>query len=294
MPPEPVDTPYGFVSSRFQCAKLADLCVNESGVQTGPFGSRLHQEDYVPQGIPILTVEHLGENRIIHDDLPRVSDSDRARLARYSLQTGDIVFSRVGSVDRRALVRDEENGWLFSGRCLRVRPDSKKIDSQYLSSFFGFEGFREHVRRIAVGATMPSLNTKLLSDLPIYFPELAEQQAIAAVLGSLDDKIELNRRMNETLEALAQSLFKSWFVDATQSALPKGWTERALYDCADYINGAAFRNEHFSADRQGLPVIKIGELKDGITAQTKFCEIEREPKYRINSGEILFSWSGSP
>ncbi|HEY5043767.1 MAG TPA: restriction endonuclease subunit S [Verrucomicrobiae bacterium] len=294
MPPEPVDTPYGFVSSRFQCAKLADLCVNESGVQTGPFGSQLHQEDYVPQGIPILTVEHLGENRIIHDDLPRVSDSDRARLARYSLQTGDIVFSRVGSVDRRALVRDEENGWLFSGRCLRVRPDSKKIDSQYLSSFFGFEGFREHVRRIAVGATMPSLNTKLLSDLPIYFPELAEQQAIAAVLGSLDDKIELNRRMNETLEALAQSLFKSWFVDATQSALPKGWTERALYDCADYINGAAFRNEHFSADRQGLPVIKIGELKDGITAQTKFCEIEREPKYRINSGEILFSWSGSP
>ena len=67
-----------------------------------------------------------------------------------------------------------------------------------------------------------------------------------------------------------------------------------MYDCADYINGAAFRNEHFSADRQGLPVIKIGELKDGITAQTKFCEIEREPKYRINSGDILFSWSGSP
>jgi type I restriction enzyme S subunit len=83
-------------------------------------------------------------------------------------------------------------------------------------------------------------------------------------------------------------------VDATQSALPKGWTTRALYDCADYINGAAFRNEHFSAERLGLPVIKIGELKDGITAQTKFCEIEREPKYRINSGEILFSWSGSP
>jgi type I restriction enzyme S subunit len=144
------------------------------------------------------------------------------------------------------------------------------------------------------GSTMPKLTQGNMNRIQILAPPLPEQRAIASVLGSLDDKIELNRRMNETLEALAQSLFKSWFVDATQSALPKGWTERALYDCADYINGAAFRNEHFSADRQGLPVIKIGELKDGITAQTKFCEIEREPKYRINSGDILFSWSGSP
>ncbi len=144
------------------------------------------------------------------------------------------------------------------------------------------------------GSAQPSLNRNFIAPIPICVPEPKEQRTIAAVLGALDDKIELNRRMNETLEALAQSLFKSWFVDATQSALPKGWTERALYDCADYINGAAFRNEHFSADRKGLPVIKIGELKDGITAQTKFCDIEREPKYLINSGEILFSWSGSP
>jgi type I restriction enzyme S subunit len=144
------------------------------------------------------------------------------------------------------------------------------------------------------GSTMPKLTQGNMNRIPILAPPLPEQRAIASVLGALDDKIELNRRMNETLEALAQNLFKSWFVDATQSALPKGWTERALYDCADYINGAAFRNEHFSADRQGLPVIKIGELKDGITEQTKFCEIEREPKYRINSGDIMFSWSGSP
>lgn len=144
------------------------------------------------------------------------------------------------------------------------------------------------------GSAQASLNRNFIYPIRVCIPEPREQRAIALVLGSLDDKIELNRRMNETLEALAQSLFKSWFVDATQSALPKGWTERALYDCADYINGAAFRNEHFSADRQGLPVIKIGELKDGITAQTKFCKLEREPKYRINSGEILFSWSGSP
>ena len=164
-------------------------------------------------GTPIITVEHLGENRIIHGELPSVSDYDRNRLSKYTLRQGDIVFSRVGSVDRRSLVRDAEEGWLFSGRCLRVRPDVNKIDPTYLSYFFGLSAFREHIRSIAVGATMPSLNTQILSNVPIVYPPLPEQRAIAHVLGTLDDKIELNRRINETLEEMARALFKSWFVD---------------------------------------------------------------------------------
>ena len=167
----------------------------------------------MPVGTPIITVEHLGENRIIHRDLPRVSDYDRNRLSRYTLRQGDIVFSRVGSVDRRSLVREAEEGWLFSGRCLRVRPDVNKIDPAYLSYFFGLPAFQEHIRSIAVGATMPSLNTQILSSASIVYPPLPAQRATAHVLGTLDDKIELTRRMNETLEAMARALFKSWFVD---------------------------------------------------------------------------------
>lgn len=183
------------------------------GVQTGPFGSQLHQKDYVEKGIPIITVEHLGENRIVHRDLPCVSDADRKRLAKYSLQTGDIVFSRVGSVDRRAIVQKAEDGWLFSGRCLRVRPDPEKLDSKWLSYFFGMPAFKQYIRGIAVGATMPSINTKILSDVPIYFPELDQQRAAGRFLNLIDDKIELNRHINQTLEAMAQAIFKSWFVD---------------------------------------------------------------------------------
>lgn len=205
-------TPYGWLPSSLSGDRLADLCLDD-GVQTGPFGSQLHQEDYVPIGTPIITVEHLGENRIVHQDLPRVSDEDRQRLAKYSLKTGDIVFSRVGSVDRRAIVRESENGWLFSGRCLRVRPDPEKLDSQWLSYFFGLPAFKQHIRGIAVGATMPSINTKILSDVPIYFPALTEQRSAAKCLTSIDDKIDLNRCINQTLEAMAQAIFKSWFVD---------------------------------------------------------------------------------
>ena len=208
-----IDTVYGPIAGYYECRPLLELCVEAGGVQTGPFGSQLHQEDYVAAGTPIITVEHLGENRIQHVDLPRVSDADRDRLMRYTLKQGDIVFSRVGSVDRRALVREAEEGWLFSGRCLRVRVDQQKIQPEYLSWFFGLPGFREHVRRVAVGATMPSINTKILGDVQVYFPPLPEQKRIAQILGTLDDKIELNRRMNATLEAISRAIFKSWFVD---------------------------------------------------------------------------------
>ncbi len=83
----------------------------------------------------------------------------------------------------------------------------------YLSYFFGLESFKRYIRGIAVGATMPSINTQILSQLPIYYPPLPIQRQIAAILSAFDDKIELNRQMNRTLEAMARALFQSWFVD---------------------------------------------------------------------------------
>lgn len=204
---------YGQIDSSFSMQPLSDLCVEKGGVQTGPFGSQLHQKDYVECGTPIITVEHLGENRIVHSNLPRITDADRKRLSKYWIHEGDIVFSRVGSVDRRALVSSKEDGWLFSGRCLRVRPKQELLDSTYLSYFFGSVGFKKYIRSIAVGATMPSINTKILSEIPIYYPEVIKQKTIAKILKSLDDKIGLNQRKNKTLEEMAQALFKCWFVD---------------------------------------------------------------------------------
>ena len=190
-----------------------------STVQTGPFGSQLHQSDYKLVGTPIITVEHLGENKILHQDLPLVSDEDKERLNKYVLEEGDIVFSRVGSVDRRAYVSKNEDGWMFSGRCLRVRVNKKIVDPKYLSYYFGQESFKEHIRMIAVGATMPSINTEILSGVGLNLPNLPEQQSIASILSSLDDKIDLLHRQNKTLEALAETLFRQWFVEEAE----EGW-----------------------------------------------------------------------
>ena len=181
-------------------------------VQTGPFGSQLHKEDYVSVGTPIVTVEHLGNRTFSEQNLPQVSDSDKERLSKYILKEGDIVFSRVGSVDRCSYVDKDHDGWMFSGRCLRVRPHDI-VDPLFLYYFFCLEKTKEHVRNIAVGATMPSINTKLLGEIEIALPRLETQQKIAAILSALDNKIELNQKINGNLQQQAFEMFDKLLSD---------------------------------------------------------------------------------
>ena len=169
-------------------------------IQTGPFGSQLHKEDYVADGTPIVTVEHLGSKMFSEQNLPRVSNTDKNRLKKYVLKQGDIVFSRVGSVDRCTYVDQKHDGWMFSGRCLRVRPTSE-IDSEYLYYYFRLEETKQFVRNIAVGATMPSINTKLLGEIVVTFPELEQQKRIVGILSAIDSKIEVNQKINDNLAA---------------------------------------------------------------------------------------------
>ena len=179
-------------------------------IQTGPFGSQLHKEDYVADGTPIVTVEHLGNKMFSEQNLPRVSNTDKNRLKKYVLKQGDIVFSRVGSVDRCSYVDQKHDGWMFSGRCLRVRPTSE-IDSEYLYYYFCLEETKQFVRNIAVGATMPSINTKLLGEVVVTFPELERQKRIAGILSAIDSKIEVNQKINDNLSDLLQTIYQGQF-----------------------------------------------------------------------------------
>ena len=184
-------------------AKLANI----ADIQTGPFGSQLHKEDYVDAGTPIVTVEHLGRRKLSNKNVPFVSESDAHRLSKYSLEQGDIVFSRVGSVDRCSQVSENEAGWLFSGRCLRVRPNDSMIDPDYLYYFLTLPKTQEFIRAIAVGATMPSINTSLLGEVDIDLPPLSEQVGIAKGLGALDDKISTNVRIINATDSLVDVLY---------------------------------------------------------------------------------------
>ncbi|MGE9983851.1 restriction endonuclease subunit S [Slackia isoflavoniconvertens] len=186
-------------------------------IQTGPFGSQLHKEDYVAEGTPIVTVEHLGGRFFTRQNLPFVDDDDAERLKKYRMKRGDIIYSRVGSVDRCSYAEEENEGWLFSGRCLRVRPKSE-INSEFLYYYLSSKEVKRFVKGIAVGATMPSINTALMGEIPI--PDLpAHQQAfIAAVMTPIDRKIAINAKINGYLEELLLAQF-------TALSPNENWTE---------------------------------------------------------------------
>ncbi|MFT6990695.1 MAG: type I restriction enzyme S subunit [Paraglaciecola sp.] len=305
-------TDVGLICKEFSKTKLIELCLDKSGVQTGPFGSLLHKKDYVEVGTPIITVEHLGDNVIeIGPETPKVSDADRERLIKFQLMEGDIVFSRVGSVDRRAYVSSNENGWLFSGRCLRVRVDKNKINPKYLSYFFGFEGFKKYIRGIAVGATMPSINTKILSEIDVYYPSYNQQTTIVKYLSAIEQKIQVCRNTNKTLEQMAQALFKSWFVDfdpvidnalAAGNSIPDELQERAelrqqviaerttnpklkpLPDDIQHLFPSEFEESELGWIPKGWESLSIHDLVDSVSITYKLKEVDEV--IFLNTGDI--------
>jgi len=175
----------------------------------------------------------------------------------------------------------------------------------------------------AEGSTVAHLNMSDIRNMDIpKLPPLAEQRAIARILGTLDDKIELNRQTNQTLEAMASAIFKSWFVDfdpvralkegrqpaymdaatarlfphefeeSVLGEIPKGWEVKPLDEIANFLNGLAMQ-KYRPEGEEYLPVVKIAELRNGITAKSGKASPDIPPEYIVEDGDVLFSWSGS-
>ena len=191
-------------SGEWKCTTIGNI----GDIKNGPFGSVLHAEDYVENGIPIVTTEHFKTGLMPSDKfgIPQVSNEDYIRLKGYRLETNDIVFSRVGSVDINAHVGIEQNGWLFSGRVLRVRP-KYDIDSLFLHYALSTEAVKRDIRNRAVGQTMPSINTPILSSTTIQLPkDLFEQKKVAHFLRLLDKRIITQNKIIEKLQSLIKGL----------------------------------------------------------------------------------------
>lgn len=204
------------MSSEWIDTTLGEVCAAQNGaIQTGPFGSQLHASDYVEMGIPVVMPSNIGpDGGISEDGIARIKQEDADRLSQHKLQIGDVVFSRRGDVTRNALIEPHQVGWLCGTGCLKVRlGDERKADAKFISYCLRLPETKEWLIRHAVGATMPNLNTAILSAVPIQIPPISEQKKITNLLRALDDRIALLRETNATLEAIAQALFKSWFVD---------------------------------------------------------------------------------
>lgn len=252
---------------------LGDLAI-KNGIQTGPFGSQLHASDYTDHGVGVVMPQDLGENVVRPDAMARVSAEIAAELSRHRLQPGDIVFSRRGDVTRRSLIRDGDGELLCGTGCLRVRLDPERADPMFVSYAMAMQESRDWLIRHAVGATMPNLNTGILSELPVRSPRLHVQRAVGEVLGSLDDKIATNRRIVGAADNLIRAQVRARLVRPSQ-----------LWGALDIVFGEAFKGDLFSAPGIGRALVRIRDLK------SQKCQVwttERRPKeFEVQPGTLL-------
>ena len=187
-------------------------------VGMGPFGSSIKVETFVPDGVPIISGQHLRGTRV--DDGPGfrfITDEHAEKLASANVQRGDIVITHRGNIGQVAYIPDgsEFTRYVVSQSQFYMRCDRSKALPEFVTMYFTSPEGRHKLLANSAQVGVPSIARPVtyLRTIEISLPPLSEQRAIAHVLGTLDDKIELNRRMNETLEAMVRGLFKSWLVD---------------------------------------------------------------------------------
>ena len=215
-----------------------------TNIQTGPFGSQLHQSDYSDGGVPVVMPKDLVDGHISEDSIARVSMSHVDRLSRHKIEVGDILYSRRGDVGRCAFATEVEQGWLCGTGCLRVTIDQSKAIPKFI--FYQLQKAETigWVEKHAVGSTMLNLNTSILGSVPIELPSMAEQQMIVHVLSAYDDLIENNQKQIKLLEEAAQRLYKEWFVDLRfpghettpiVDGIPQGWERMVLSEVTSVL-----------------------------------------------------------
>ena len=179
----------------------------------GPFGSNLVSTDYAPSGVPVIRGQNMG-SRWVGGDFAFVTDSKAKSLEANLARPGDLVFTQRGTLGQVAIVPPEPfDEYLISQSQMKLTADGRKADSLFLYYVFSSQAQREYIRQHAIQTGVPHTNLGILRNTPIPVPPIADQRAIAIVLGTLDDKIELNFQMSAALESTARTVFKSWFVD---------------------------------------------------------------------------------
>jgi type I restriction enzyme S subunit len=285
------------MANEWRTSTIGSLC--DAGVvelQTGPFGSQLHAYDYASEGVPVVPTEAIRARRIDHSVLPKISHRKAEELSRHRLRLNDILFARRGiqATGHIGFVREPEVGFLCGTGAIRLRVAQNRgageVDPDFLSHVLADSASIKWFKFHAIGATMPNLNEGIIRSFPLRLPPLAEQRAIAHILNSLDDKVELNRRMSETLEAMARALFKSWFVDfdavrakaegrdtglprnladlfpdrlveSKIGEIPEGWPVETLADHCEAVKGVSYKGSGLG--KNGMPLHNLNSIYEG-------------------------------
>ena len=295
-------------------------------------GFAFKSEDFSDAGIQVVKIKNVNNRAVDLTDtafFPETKLTDKH--SKFFLKDRDVLIAMTGqgSVGRVGRVRlDKNRNVLLNQRVGKFITIADKLDIDYLFYVISTPYYEQILFDAGSGSGQPNLSPQTICSIEIPFPPPEEQRAIAHILGTLDDKIELNCRMNETLEAMARALFKAWFVDfepvraklegrwrrgqslpglpahlydlfpdrLVDSELgdhPEGWEMQPLDAIANFLNGLALQKFPPENEDEYLPVIKIAQLRAGNTIGADKASTKIKPEYIIANGDVLFSWSGS-
>ena len=300
-----------------ETCQLADIAIIQGGYA-------FKSADFGDEGVAVVKIANIKPPVVSLDDVDRVTPDKVVGLARFRLNDGDVLMAMTGAtVGKVGRFQERESAYL-NQRVARISARHGKEYLDFIYAVVSQPGFDSLIEGASAGSAQANISAAGIGAVQIPLLDGKEQLAIGQIARALDDRITLLRETNATLEAIAQALFKSWFVDfdpvrakmegrapegmdeATAALfpdgldtselgeVPRGWHCAPVFELATYINGAAYKAFEPNTERRGLPIIKIAELKAGVTSQTAYSDVEMPSKYRIETGDILFSWSGNP
>lgn len=199
------------------------------------------------------------------------------------LAKGDIIISARGTVGVVAMLATTMT---FNQSCYGIRANQKSFNG-YI--YYLLKDAVHHLQRISHGGVFNTITRDTFKEIKISLPPISEQKAIASVLSSIDDKIDLLHRQNNTLESIAETIFRQWFIEEANDS----WEKKSLKKIANYLNGLACQKYPPKNDFDKLPVLKIKDLKNGLSKDLDWSTSDVKKEYIVQKGDIIFSWSGS-
>ena len=306
------------MASEWQSPTIAEVAEK---VAMGPFGSSIKVETFVPEGVPIISGKHLKDLRLNEQaKFNHITKDHAEKLKNANVQRGDVIFTHAGNIGQVSYIPEnsKHDRYVISQRQFYMRCDRSRVIPEFVASYFKSSIGQHQLLANASQVGVPSIAQPVsyLRTIQIPIPPISEQHAIAHILGTLENKIETNRRMNKTLEMIARVLFKSWFVDfdpihakiegrdlglpqnftelfpdgfgdSELGPIPKKWQVKALEECFNLTMGQSPPSSTYNEHGKGLPFFQ-GRTDFGFRypKNRKYCTA---PNRVAESGDTLAS-----
>ena len=248
-----------------------------------------------------------------------IASAKQSEIDRFSIGKGMVAITKDSEtkydIGVATYIADNFDNVVLGYHCALITPNPTIVDGKYLNAFMHTQYIQKYFENNASGSGQRyTLSNDTISNIPVLLPPMEVQRTIGKLLADLDRKIELNRQINDNLEAMAKQLYDYWFVqfdfpneegkpykssggamvwnEKLKREIPQGWHCGTLLDIAEYTNGLACQ-KYRPTDNNKLPVIKIKEMHDGLSADTEWVKTDIPDDVKVFDGDVLFSWSAS-